>query len=360
MVKNLIHNLFSKFLHPKIKILLKELSYKVFKVMSVNIQDPNTINKDSIKDYAKKNILNTSLYNLLKGMDIKSKIVVEASLARILNNSSLLFEKNFSKSELVDFRSAFGPYLFENQNNIFNSLLLFKQRYPGYDVYGHNCYKYHHGLRLFDQKVFDYIKDGDFIDGGSYNLESAIVLNTNYLPKKIYSFELDKNNYLNGIEILKKYYPDFKNIISINKGLWDSKKIIDIDALGNEASRVVVSKDLKKIEKAEVTDLDSFVKENKLNVKFIKLDVEGAEYNTIVGSKNTIKENTPVMSISIYHNLKDFFEIKPLIESIAPNTYEFYIRRLAPCYSLHETCLLVVPKKLEAKILEIENVEIYG
>ncbi len=61
--------------------------------------------------------------------------------------------------------------------------------------------------------------------------------------------------------------------------------------------------------------LDEYVKKNMLRVGFIKTDLEGYERNFLLGAENTIRQQRPALSISIYHNYDDFFTIKPLIES---------------------------------------------
>ncbi len=73
--------------------------------------------------------------------------------------------------------------------------------------------------------------------------------------------------------------------------------------------------------------IDDYVRENGLDVGLIKMDIEGAEYDTIVGATETIQKFKPNLIISIYHTPKDFFEIKPYLESLDLG-YEFRIRQL--------------------------------
>lgn len=69
----------------------------------------------------------------------------------------------------------------------------------------------------------------------------------------------------------------------------------------------------------ETTDIDSFVKENNLNIGFIKADVEGQIIPLIKGAKNTIQKHRPVLCLAIYHSPQEFFEAKPLLEEIVEN-----------------------------------------
>ena len=58
---------------------------------------------------------------------------------------------------------------------------------------------------------------------------------------------------------------------------------------------------------------------------YIKMDVEGAEYQALLGAKRTISENKPDLVISLYHYLKDIWEL-PLFISSWNLGYKFYIR----------------------------------
>jgi len=67
-----------------------------------------------------------------------------------------------------------------------------------------------------------------------------------------------------------------------------------------------------------MTSVDEFVKENKLEVGVIKLDVEGSESNVIAGAKETIKMYRPVLIVSLYHKGQDFFEIPRIVKELVP------------------------------------------
>ena len=93
-------------------------------------------------------------------------------------------------------------------------------------------------------------------------------------------------------------------------------------------------------EKIQLTTIDNFIKEKNIKkVDVIKVDIEGEESNAIAGAINTIKTHKPVLLISIYHNPKDFFEIKPLLEKLVPE-YKFIIKKINP-FSLNLEIMLI-------------------
>ena len=71
----------------------------------------------------------------------------------------------------------------------------------------------------------------------------------------------------------------------------------------------------------------------------IKLDIEGSELEAIKAAKETIRKFNPILLISLYHHPKDFFEVKPLVETINPD-YTFRIRKLDPFQAFEETMLI--------------------
>ncbi len=58
---------------------------------------------------------------------------------------------------------------------------------------------------------------------------------------------------------------------------------------------------------------------------FIKMDVEGAEFQALNGARKMIAENKPDMVVSLYHDLRDIWELPLLINSWDLG-YKFFIR----------------------------------
>ena len=79
-------------------------------------------------------------------------------------------------------------------------------------------------------------------------------------------------------------------------------------------------------------------------VTTIKMDIEGAEYDAILGMEQTLR-NHPVLMVSIYHKVEDLFRLQLLIEKMCPNVYDYYIRHYSP--TVIETVLYAVPKNMK-------------
>lgn len=71
------------------------------------------------------------------------------------------------------------------------------------------------------------------------------------------------------------------------------------------------------------------------------MDIEGAEYDALLGMKETL-QGCPALMVSIYHRVEDLFRLQLLIESMCPKAYDYYIRHYSP--TVIETVLYAVPK----------------
>ena len=58
---------------------------------------------------------------------------------------------------------------------------------------------------------------------------------------------------------------------------------------------------------------------------YIKADVEGADFDTLLGMKNTLKSCKPKLNFSAYHRFEDIFKLPLLIKKLNPD-YKIYLR----------------------------------
>lgn len=87
---------------------------------------------------------------------------------------------------------------------------------------------------------------------------------------------------------------------------------------------------------------DMVVQEGLSKVDYIKMDIEGAEVNALLGARETIQKHKPKLAICVYHKKDDFYTIPTLINQIYPG-YAFYLDH----YTIHreETVLYATPKQ---------------
>jgi FkbM family methyltransferase len=199
------------------------------------------------------------------------------------------------------------------------------------------------GLKQFPPDVQKRVIGKDIIDGGSFSGDSAMVF-TEFNPRKVYAFEPNPDT----IPVLKQVLQDNSTVLGNRKNqievvplaLGGSKGTLTLFSLGELHTGATILQTRQESYKnkshassyeVDVISIDEYAQEHSLEVGLIKLDIEGAEYDTILGAKETIMKQKPLLIISLYHTLKDFFEIKPLIESWNLG-YQFAIRHDHPAH----------------------------
>lgn len=99
--------------------------------------------------------------------------------------------------------------------------------------------------------------------------------------------------------------------------------------------------------KVETTPLDWFVKQTPVCTPgILNADIEDEEVNFLSGALQTTKRYRPVLLLSMYHNVEQFFEMKPLIEYLGLN-YKFILRKLSFESAVSETILIAYPENLD-------------
>lgn len=63
-----------------------------------------------------------------------------------------------------------------------------------------------------------------------------------------------------------------------------------------------------------------------MHIDYIKIDVEGAEREALLGAEATIKRDRPDIALSIYHRYDDFFDLVNNVRTLCPD-HRLYIRR---------------------------------
>ena len=78
-----------------------------------------------------------------------------------------------------------------------------------------------------------------------------------------------------------------------------------------------------------VTTVDAFCSERDITPDFIKMDIEGSEYDALRGAEQTIRRCKPRLAICLYHHLQDMWRIPLLLKQFAPD-YHFYCKKSHP------------------------------
>ena len=136
--------------------------------------------------------------------------------------------------------------------------------------------------------------------------------------KKIYAFELDPLNATNCLSCYAENgISDRVKFINKGTGNINCKVTLNSESEGSSGSRIG-----KNGREAFIAKIDDEIDDK---VTFIKMDVEGAELESIKGAEKTIKKYKPNLAICIYHKTEDLYEIPNMLLKFVPE-YKFVIR----------------------------------
>ncbi len=180
-----------------------------------------------------------------------------------------------------------------------------------------------------DIELFNHLKNITFVDAGAF-IGDTLKESMNEFHKQqkkvecIISFEPDRKNISllsQEISKQKKLHPQTKFFI-YPCGLWSENTFLQFSEDGNSSSSIRNASTQNKNTIMTIS-LDQTLLG--VGVNYIKMDIEGAEKEAIIGAKKIIKDESPILAISLYHKPQDLWELPLLINEINPN-YDMFLR----------------------------------
>jgi FkbM family methyltransferase len=175
--------------------------------------------------------------------------------------------------------------------------------------------------QYFNREILTFTDDEVFIDGGAFTGDSTLnfIRCVNGKYKHIYCFEPD----IEVFETAKANVLEYHDVHLIPKGLWNKNAYLEFSGgLGGGSSFEVdlIHDKFGNISASPTVQLDSMFSDKPLGEwpTFIKMDIEGAEKNAILGMENIIKTCHPKLAICVYHKREDIWEIPQTILRISP------------------------------------------
>lgn len=163
-------------------------------------------------------------------------------------------------------------------------------------------------LKLSDSEIY--------VDLGAYNGDTIdeFLHYTNGSYRRIVAFEPNAKNF----KKLKLHCAGMADTHLWQLGAYSTNTFLNFN---NKAGRNSAIAD--KGTSTRVAAVDSVL--CGMAASYIKSDVEGADYETLLGMKNTLKMFKPKLNFSAYHRFEDIFRLPILIKELNPN-YKIFLR----------------------------------
>lgn len=168
----------------------------------------------------------------------------------------------------------------------------------------------------YDLDILQCNENDVMVDLGAFTGDSVEeYIQTYRTYHKIYAYEITPSTF----ETMQNNLEGYPNVVLRQRGAGRKKGTMYVHDGGNHAGNTLLSAGDTEV---VVVTLDEDISEP---VSVIKMDIEGAEKDAIIGAENHIRNEKPKLLISAYHIPDDIFDIPCLINDIRGD-YKFYMR----------------------------------
>jgi FkbM family methyltransferase len=171
----------------------------------------------------------------------------------------------------------------------------------------------------FPDDLYKLKADEAFVDCGAFDGDTIdlFIAQSENRFQSIVGFEPDPANFMKLNDSVGKYAPDLRDKITLHNTATGSAHSMTRFAGDGLPSSAMGSGDIE----IEVVALDDVISD----VTYLKMDIEGAEIDTLKGAEGLIRAQTPVLAICCYHRQDHLWKVPLLIHSMNDN-YRFFLR----------------------------------
>ena len=126
------------------------------------------------------------------------------------------------------------------------------------------------------------------------------------------------------------------NVVASPLAAWSSNITLTFDGESNASSHI---SDTGQVH-VQAVKVDDIVGVNRIN--YIKMDIEGAEMDALLGASSVLLRDLPHLAISVYHKPEDLWTLGTFINSLCEGKYTFFLRNYG--HQTFDTLLYAIPK----------------
>lgn len=178
-------------------------------------------------------------------------------------------------------------------------------------------------------ELLDFGEEEVYVDLGAYDGDTIreFLRLTGGAYSQIFALEPDKKNFVKLERFIAQ--EQLPRVTLLNKGIWHEPGIQNFFQRGGRMSSLSTEGKTS----IEVDSLDHILGTE--SVSYIKMDVEGAEAETIIGGRAHLAMYMPKLFVAAYHRDDDLWKLPQLLWNIAP--YKLYLRKhpYIPCWEIN-------------------------
>ena len=169
--------------------------------------------------------------------------------------------------------------------------------------------------------VFQLGPEDVFLDCGAYDGDTIRNLIDNQIQfDKIEAVEADSHSFARLADFVSTLEPEFANRIRLHQCAVGARRgTVRFDDTGGVDSKV---SDEGRI-LIDMVPIDVMFASKR--VSMIKMDIEGGEYDALIGAQQVIQRDRPILAICVYHSQQDIWRLPLLIRTLCPE-HRMYLK----------------------------------
>jgi FkbM family methyltransferase len=244
------------------------------------------------------------------------------------------FNEGFAEhydSNTLKFKNTFDLLKDLESKDIYQKLIDFRLTQ---NIYYLKDFKENQSNQYFDFMHTLGLQPSNFVDIGSYQGENTLTFlkeNPDYLD--IVIIEPNPENF----EIIANRMISLKNVYLFEGVLGSSEG--NVQFAGDGTTGLIVDSGGMTV---KMKKLDSIC-EHVSGVTLVKMDVEGGEEEILLGARGTLQRLRPILAISGYHRIQDYWRVPELVFETVDD-YSLFIRHYTE--TIYETVFYFIPNEL--------------
>lgn len=224
-----------------------------------------------------------------------------------------LFDRDFARTHADKLQQVYDLLADDTSKQVLEDVVHFKLT----GQIGHLAH-----CRTDKREIFENVlkptQNEHFCDLGAYNGDTIRELLgfTQGAFASITALEPDRRNF----KKLSTYAQTLTGAVQLEQaGAWAQDTVLTFAAKAGRNSALTAKQGIE----TQMRAVDS-VLGNRV-CTYLKMDVEGAEHQAVLGATQTLQQHAPKLNIACYHRNEDLFDLPLLIHEINP-TYQLYLR----------------------------------
>lgn len=174
----------------------------------------------------------------------------------------------------------------------------------------------------FPSELFSVSSGEVFVDCGAFDGDTVrqLIKHSNHGFREVHAIEADPISQRNlAVELSKMPSADRSRVQIHSCAIGANRSRVYFDATGTVDSKMRTGGGVE----VDCIPLDELFRSRP--VTMIKMDIEGAEFDALLGATNVIQRDRPILAICVYHAQNDIWRIPLLVKEMVPE-YCFYLR----------------------------------